>query len=175
MRCLARSAQDCRAEPRFSPWPMHALRARASSAPSFVPSVPCAAGFGVQRTRKGCVARPVREARAYIHSRCSCASWRSIAKPARCRAAGGGRCAGPSAGCAPIGGRLARRRDSPHCIGFCNAIPFCQLVGELSAGACRTQQLHCVEQRVEWLAREDKRIVVHSKPYHGSWQNWIEF
>jgi transposase len=54
--------------------------------------------------------------------------------------------------------------------------PFCQLVAELSAVACPTQQqLHGVEQRVEWLAREDKRIVVHFTPYHGSWLNWVEF
>jgi transposase len=54
--------------------------------------------------------------------------------------------------------------------------PFCQLVAELSAVACPSkQQLHSVEKRVDWLAREDKRIVVHFTPYHGSWLNWIEF
>ena len=34
---------------------------------------------------------------------------------------------------------------------------------------CTTDKL------VEWLAREDKRIVIHYTPYHGSWLNWIEF
>jgi hypothetical protein len=31
------------------------------------------------------------------------------------------------------------------------------------------------DKRVEWLARQDKRIVIHYTPYHGSWLNWIEF
>jgi transposase len=53
---------------------------------------------------------------------------------------------------------------------------FCELVAELSAIACPSQQqLHTLDQRVEWLAREDKRIVIHYTPYHGSWLNWIEF
>jgi len=32
-----------------------------------------------------------------------------------------------------------------------------------------------MDKRVEWLGREDKRIVIHFTPYHGSWLNWIEF
>ena len=55
-------------------------------------------------------------------------------------------------------------------------VPFCRLVAELSGVACPAeQQLRTVEQRMEWLAREDKRIVIHYTPYHGSWLNWIEF
>ena len=55
-------------------------------------------------------------------------------------------------------------------------IPFCRLVAELSGVACPSEQrLRTVEQRMEWLAREDKRIVIHYTPYHGSWLNWIEF
>ena len=54
--------------------------------------------------------------------------------------------------------------------------PLCQLVAELSAVTCPSeQQLRTVDQRVEWLAREDKRVVIHYTPYHGSWLNWIEF
>ena len=54
--------------------------------------------------------------------------------------------------------------------------PFCQLVAELSGIECPLEQQLCtLDKRVEWLAREDKRIVVHYTPYHGSWLNWIEF
>jgi transposase len=54
--------------------------------------------------------------------------------------------------------------------------PFCQLVAELSAVECPPQhKLNTLEKRVQWLAREDKRIVIHYTPYHGSWLNWIEF
>lgn len=54
--------------------------------------------------------------------------------------------------------------------------PFCQLVAELSAVVCPPpHQLNTLEKRVQWLTREDKRIVIHYTPYHGSWLNWIEF
>jgi hypothetical protein len=54
--------------------------------------------------------------------------------------------------------------------------PFCRLVAELSGVACPPEhQMHTTEQRVSWLAREDKRIVIHFTPYHGSWLNWVEF
>jgi transposase len=54
--------------------------------------------------------------------------------------------------------------------------PFCQLVAELSDIECPAQQmLNTLDKRVQWLAREDKRIVIHYTPYHGSWLNWIEF
>jgi transposase len=54
--------------------------------------------------------------------------------------------------------------------------PLCQLVAELSAVACPPKQQLCnTDKRVEWLARQDKRIVIHYTPYHGSWLNWIEF
>lgn len=53
---------------------------------------------------------------------------------------------------------------------------FCQLVAELSAVECPPEpQLRTLDKRAEWLAREDKRIVIHFTPYHGSWLNWIEF
>ncbi|MFQ5410163.1 MAG: IS630 family transposase, partial [Anaerolineales bacterium] len=54
--------------------------------------------------------------------------------------------------------------------------PLCRLVAELSAVACPpAQQLCTTDKRVEWLARQDKRIVIHYTPFHGSWLNWIEF
>lgn len=54
--------------------------------------------------------------------------------------------------------------------------PFCQLVAELSAVECPPQKkLNTPDKRAQWLAREDKRIVIHYTPYHGSWLNWIEF
>ncbi len=54
--------------------------------------------------------------------------------------------------------------------------PFCRLVAELSGVVCPPeQQLNTTDKRVEWLRREDKRIVIHYTPYHGSWLNWIEF
>ena len=54
--------------------------------------------------------------------------------------------------------------------------PLCQLVAELSEVACPSQdKLSTVEKRVAWLGQEDKRIVIHYTPYHGSWLNWIEF
>jgi len=52
---------------------------------------------------------------------------------------------------------------------------FCQLVAELSAIECPTEQaLPTQAERVQWLGREDKRIVIHFTPYHGSWLNLIE-
>ncbi len=54
--------------------------------------------------------------------------------------------------------------------------PFCQLVAELSGIECPPEQQLCTQaKRVEWLGREDKRVVIHFTPYHGSWLNWIEF
>ncbi len=53
--------------------------------------------------------------------------------------------------------------------------PFCQMVAELSGIECPLEQQLCtLDKRVEWLAREDKRIVIHYTPYHGSWLNWVE-
>ncbi len=54
--------------------------------------------------------------------------------------------------------------------------PLCRLVAELSGVACPPeQQLSTTDKRVEWLIREDKRIVIHYTPFHGSWLNWVEF
>jgi transposase len=53
--------------------------------------------------------------------------------------------------------------------------PFCQLVAEFSGKTCPPEeQLSNREKRVEWLQRDDKRIVVHFTPFHGSWLNQVE-
>lgn len=53
--------------------------------------------------------------------------------------------------------------------------PFCQLVAELSGLECPSEQaLSTQAKRVQWLGRNDKRIVIHFTPYHGSWLNLIE-
>jgi hypothetical protein len=54
--------------------------------------------------------------------------------------------------------------------------PFCRRVAELSGTECPPELgLSSQAKRVEWLAREDKRIVIHFTPYHGSGLNWTEF
>ena len=53
---------------------------------------------------------------------------------------------------------------------------FCKTVAELSNVACPSEdELNNLEKRVQWLRSEDKRIVIHFTPYHGSWLNLVEF
>ena len=53
--------------------------------------------------------------------------------------------------------------------------PFCQVVAELSGIMCPPEHVLCNQaKRVQWLGREDKRIVIHFTPYHGSWLNLVE-
>jgi len=48
-------------------------------------------------------------------------------------------------------------------------------VAELSGIACPPEHdLSNQAKRVQWLCREDKRIVIHFTPYHGSWLNLVE-
>jgi transposase len=49
---------------------------------------------------------------------------------------------------------------------------FCETVADLSG--VKYKELAKGEQRREWLQSEDKRIVVHFVPFHGSWLNLIE-
>ena len=52
---------------------------------------------------------------------------------------------------------------------------FCQVVAELSGVNCPAEQeLNRQAKRVAWLGRDDKRIVIHFTPFHGSWLNRIE-
>lgn len=49
---------------------------------------------------------------------------------------------------------------------------FCEAVAELS-DETYTPIEHGAERR-KWLQKDDKRIVVHFVPFHGSWLNMIE-
>lgn len=49
---------------------------------------------------------------------------------------------------------------------------FCHTVAQLAGVDCPT--LKTAPERREWLASEDKRIIFHFTPYHGSWLNQIE-
>lgn len=54
--------------------------------------------------------------------------------------------------------------------------PFCKTVAELSNVTCpKENEIDNLEKRVQWLTSEDKRIVIHFTPYHGSWLNLVEF
>ncbi len=54
--------------------------------------------------------------------------------------------------------------------------PFCKTVAALSNVPCPSQkELLTLKDRVAWLTSEDKRIVIHFTPYHGSWLNLVEF
>ncbi len=52
----------------------------------------------------------------------------------------------------------------------------CQLVAKFSDISCPDEksELKLEEQRRQWLQSEDKRIVIHFTPFHGSWLNMIE-
>ena len=53
---------------------------------------------------------------------------------------------------------------------------FCKTVATLSNVQCPPQEeLDNLEKRVVWLKSENKRIVIHFTPYHGSWLNMVEF
>jgi transposase len=53
---------------------------------------------------------------------------------------------------------------------------FCKTVATLSNVSCPPQEeLDNLEKRVVWLKSENKRIVIHFTPYHGSWLNMVEF
>ncbi len=54
--------------------------------------------------------------------------------------------------------------------------PFCEVIAELSHMECPTEQeLNTVDKRVAWLQSQNKRIIIHYTPYHGSWLNMVEF
>jgi hypothetical protein len=50
---------------------------------------------------------------------------------------------------------------------------FCRAVAQLS-GIPYPTSLKKAEQRRQWLESEDKRIILHFTPYHGSWLNQVE-
>ena len=53
--------------------------------------------------------------------------------------------------------------------------PFCRLVAELSGISCPSEkELNTQFKRMQWLQRDDRRIVIHFTPFHGSWLNLVE-
>jgi len=53
--------------------------------------------------------------------------------------------------------------------------PFCELVAQLSEVECPSQEkLNTQIKRVQWLQSEEKRVVIHFTPFHGSWLNRVE-
>jgi transposase len=53
--------------------------------------------------------------------------------------------------------------------------PFCRLVAELSGVPCPSEkELNTQFKRMQWLQNDDKRIVIHFTPFHGSWLNLVE-
>ena len=52
---------------------------------------------------------------------------------------------------------------------------FCRVVAELSHIGCPPEnELADRAQRRQWLGGDDKRIVIHFTPFHGSWLNMVE-
>ena len=52
---------------------------------------------------------------------------------------------------------------------------FCVVVAKLSNVACPSKiDLDTGAKRRQWLQLEDKRIVIHFTPFHGSWLNMVE-
>jgi transposase len=51
---------------------------------------------------------------------------------------------------------------------------FCQVVAELSSVEYPIEELETKRQRQEWLQTENKRIIIHFTPKHGSWLNMVE-
>ena len=52
---------------------------------------------------------------------------------------------------------------------------FCMAVAELSDVTCPSKEkLGSRQERRAWLQREDKRVVIHFTPFHGSWLNQAE-
>lgn len=53
--------------------------------------------------------------------------------------------------------------------------PFCELVAQLSAVECPGEEdLDTQIKRAQWLQSQEKRVVIHFTPYHGSWLNQVE-
>ena len=73
----------------------------------------------------------------------------------------------------PTSGALHYVMDNLACH---RGYPFCELIAELSHVECPSEQeLNSVDKRVAWLQSQDKRIIIHYTPYHGSWLNMVEF
>ena len=52
---------------------------------------------------------------------------------------------------------------------------FCQLVAELSGVICPSEkELNTPAKRSDWLQVDNKQVVIHFTPFHGSWLNLVE-
>ena len=51
---------------------------------------------------------------------------------------------------------------------------FCRIVAELSNVDYPENELNTKEKRQKWLQKENKRIIIHFTPKHGSWLNMVE-
>ena len=52
---------------------------------------------------------------------------------------------------------------------------FCELIAELSDVECPSEkEIDSLDKRVAWLQSQNKRIIIHYTPYHGSWLNMVE-
>lgn len=52
----------------------------------------------------------------------------------------------------------------------------CQLVAKYSNVKCPSEkELDTMAKRRKWLSQDDKRIIFHYTPYHGSWLNQVEY
>ncbi len=73
---------------------------------------------------------------------------------------------------APASGPLHYVMDNLACH---RGYPFCELIAELSDLECPSKNdLDTTDKRVAWLQSQDKRIIIHYTPYHGSWLNMVE-
>ena len=73
---------------------------------------------------------------------------------------------------APASGPLHYVMDNLACH---RGYPFCELIAELSDVQCPSKkELDSGDKRVAWLQSQDKRIIIHYTPYHGSWLNMVE-
>lgn len=56
-----------------------------------------------------------------------------------------------------------------------NSYDFCRVVAELNRVECpEKSELESAEKRRKWLGNEDRRIIIHFTPFHGSWLNMVE-
>ena len=51
---------------------------------------------------------------------------------------------------------------------------FCRVVAELCSVEYPEKDLNTKKKRQEWLKKEDKQIIIHFTPKHGSWLNMVE-
>lgn len=52
----------------------------------------------------------------------------------------------------------------------------CQLIAKYSQVECPPEkQLDTMQKRRQWLMQDNKRLIFHYTPYHGSWLNQVEY